>query len=347
MWAARYHGVRDIRIEELEEPQPGAGEVKIKVAHNGICGSDLHEYYSATTAIPLTPHPLTGISAPVLLGHEFSGTIVEVGDGVTGSSIGDRVAVRPTLSCGQCPACRRGLTHICQKLALSGISASSGGLSEFTVIPAANVHKLPEEVSLELGALVEPMAVGHHAIGLSRATSDDTVVILGAGPIGIGLYLALAAQGNTRIVVSEVSAVRRNAISALGAQHVIDPTEEDLVSTVRTLSDGDGAAAVFDAAGAGAAFDGGLPALAPRGQMIVIALHENAFNFNPTSLLLQENEVLASCVYDDADYAAVIQRMATGAYDISGWVEHAPMDQLLEVYEDLRAGRKMKVLVDL
>jgi (R,R)-butanediol dehydrogenase/meso-butanediol dehydrogenase/diacetyl reductase len=347
MWAAKYYGHCDIRIEEVEEPQPRAGEVKVKVAHNGICGTDLHEYYAGANAIPVTPHPLTGISAPVIIGHEFSGTIVEVGDGVTTSSTGDRVAVRPTLTCGKCPACRRGLSHICQKLAFAGISASSGGLSEFVVIPAENIHTLPEQVSLELGALVEPMAVSYHAIARSRATSEDAVVILGAGPIGIGLYLALAAQGYSRIVVSEVSAERRNAISALGAEHVIDPTEQDLASTVRTLSDGDGAAAVFDAAGAGAAFDSGLPTLAPRGQMIVVALHEHAFSFNPSSLLLQENEVLTSCVYDDADYSAVIQHMATGAYDTSGWVEHAPMNQLHEAYEDLRAGRKVKVLIDL
>jgi (R,R)-butanediol dehydrogenase / meso-butanediol dehydrogenase / diacetyl reductase len=347
MRAAVYHGVRDIRLEDIEEPSPGPGEVKIQLAHNGVCGSDLHEYFSASTFIPLEPHPQTGASAPVVLGHEFAGTVVEVGEGVTGTGVGTRAALRPTYSCGTCPSCLRGLPNICRVLAFHGLSASGGGLSEFTVMPAGMVHALPDDVSLELGALVEPMAVGHHAVDRSGLTERDTAVIVGAGPIGIGLLFALRARGFTRVLVSETSPERRAAISGLGADEVIDPRQSDLTEAVFRLSDGVGAAAIFDAAGVGAAIEHSIPALAPRGKVVVVGIHEQPFAFNPTSLLLQEVEVIGSIVYDDADYEAVIRNMAAGVYQIDGWVEHAPLSELLTAFDELRAGRKMKILIDL
>lgn len=347
MRAAVYHGVGDIRIEDAPEPRPGPGEVKIQIAHNGVCGSDLHEYFSAPTFVPLEPHPQTGAAAPVVLGHEFSGTVVEVGEGVTSVAVGQRAALRPTYSCGTCASCVRGLPNICRVLAFHGLSAAGGGLSDFTVMRADMVHPLPDGVSLELGALVEPMAVGHHAVDRSGLTADDTAVIVGAGPIGIGLWFALRARGFTRVLVSETSPQRRAAISGLGAEEVIDPRETDLTDAVLRLSDGVGAAAVFDAAGVGAAIEHSIPALAPRGKIVVVGIHEQPFGFNPTSLLLQEVEVVGSIVYDDSDYRAVIENMAAGLYDTTGWVEHTPLSGLLDAFDELRAGRKMKILVDI
>ena len=148
MRAAVYHGVGDVRVEDVPEPSPGRGEVKIKLAHNGICGSDLHEYYSASTFIPLEPHPQTGVQAPVIMGHEFSGTVAELGEGVTGLEVGQPAALRPTHSCGTCPPCKQGLPNICRILAFHGLSAEGGGLAEYTVVTADQVHPLPEGVSL-------------------------------------------------------------------------------------------------------------------------------------------------------------------------------------------------------
>ncbi len=345
--AAVYYGVGDIRIEDIPMPTVGPGQVKVKLAYNGVCGSDLHEYFSASTFTPVEPHPQTGVKIPVVLGHEFSGEIAEVGAGVTGIEVGQAAALRPTYSCGDCASCRQGLPNICRILAFHGLSADGGGLSEYTVLPAENVHLLPDGVSLELGALVEPMAVGHHAVDRSGLTREDTAVIVGAGPIGIGLWFALKARGFDKVIVSETSPERRAAISGLGAETVIDPRQNDLVETVMELTDGVGAAAVFDAAGVGAAISHSVPALAPRGKIVVVGIHELPFDFNPTSLLLQEVEVIGSIVYDDDDYRAVIANMADGIYDTTGWVEHARLEDLLQVFEDLRAGRKLKVLIDM
>lgn len=347
MRAARYYGVKDVRLEDLPKPEPGPGEVLVKVAHNGICGSDLHEYFSSTAFIPTEPHPLTGVAAPVILGHEFAGTVVDVGKDVDPSLSGARASIRPTYSCGACVSCKQGLTHLCRLMAFHGLSAKGGGLSEFTTLPANMVHPLPEDVSLELGALVEPMAVSYHAVERVELAESDLAVIVGAGPIGLGLWFALRAKNHDRILIVEPSATRRSAISALGAESVIDPTSQDLAEAVFSLTDNRGAAVVFDAAGVAAAIVDSVPVLAPRGTLVVVGVHEHAFDFNPTSLIIQEVNVIGSIVYDDSDYSAVISHMAAGRYDLSGWIEHVPLDGLIEGFELLRAGSKVKILVDL
>lgn len=348
MKAARYYGVQDIRIEDVPEPEPGPGEVKVRVAHNGVCGSDLHEYFSATTFVPTEPHPLTGASIPVVLGHEFAGTVVSVGDAVERVQVGDRVAVRPNYWCGSCAACQAGLVNACGLLAFHGLSGPGGGLSEFTVIGQSHLHLLPDGVSLELGALVEPMAVAHHAVvERSGVREGDLAVIAGLGPIGIGLWLALRARGHEHVVASDPSPERRAAVSALGARHVIDPTATNLHEYCADLTSGTGARVVFDAAGVGAAIESALPALAPRGRVVVVGIHERAMEFNPTALLMQETEIVGSLIYTDDDYTAVIDAMRGGLYSTHDWVSHASLDELPEVLNELRAGRRMKVLIDL
>jgi (R,R)-butanediol dehydrogenase/meso-butanediol dehydrogenase/diacetyl reductase len=345
--AALYHGVRDVRIEEVPEPEPGPGQVEVRVAHNGVCGSDLHEYFSATRSIPREPHPLTGARIPVVLGHEFSGTVVALGDGVSGVAVGDRAAIRPNYSCGECPACRLGHPNACRLLAFHGLSGPGGGLSEFTVVDRAAVHVLPDGVSLELGALVEPMAVSYHAAVRSGVQPGQTALIAGLGPIGIGLFQALRAMGISSVVASDPSPERRAALVALGAEHVVDPTDTDLVALCAELSDGIGATAGFDAAGVGAAISGTLPALAPRGRLVLVGIHEQPTGFDPMSLLFSEKEVLGSAIYTAEDYDWVIAAMAAGRYSVDSWVEHAGLDDLLAVFDALRAGSRTKVLIDL
>ena len=347
MRSAIYPGPHDVRIEDVPEPEPGPGQVKLRVAHNGVCGSDLHEYFSAATFIPTEPHPQTGVSAPVTLGHEFSGTVVAVGEGVTDVVVGDRAAVRPTYACGTCGSCRAGAPNTCRVLAFHGLSGPGGGLSEHTVVEAGMVFPLPDSVSLELGALVEPMAVGHHAVELSGIGPGQVAIVAGLGPIGVGLFFALRARGVTEIIASDPSVARRKTLTELGATCVVDPRETDLTQLARELSEDLGAHAVFDAAGVGAAILTGVDALAPGGKVVVVSIHETSMELNPTSLLLGEAQIVASLVYTDEDYRQVIAGMARGEITSDGWVTRAPLDDLLSVYEDLRAGSRMKVLVDL
>ncbi|MHC1557742.1 2,3-butanediol dehydrogenase [Actinomycetospora sp. C-140] len=347
MRAAVYHHPRDIRLADVDEPEAGPGQVKLRVAHNGVCGSDLHEYFASETFVPVEPHPQTGVRAPVTLGHEFSGTVVATGDGVRSVAAGDRVAVRPTYTCGACPSCRAGAPNTCRVLAFHGLSGHGGGLSEYTVLPESMVFALPENVSLEMGALVEPMAVSYHAVEISGIRPGQLAVIAGLGPIGVGLYFALRAKGITDIVASDPSAQRRAILTGLGARHVIDPTTTEVATAARDATDGLGAEVVFDAAGVGAAILTGIGALAPRGRIVVVGIHEQAMELNPTALLLGEAQIVASLVYTDDDYRHVIASMSRGEITGAGWVDHAPLDDLLTVYEELRRGERMKVLIDL
>jgi (R,R)-butanediol dehydrogenase/meso-butanediol dehydrogenase/diacetyl reductase len=347
MRSAVYYQPHDVRIDDVDAPQPGPGQVKLRVAHNGVCGSDLHEYYASETFVPVEPHPQTGISAPVALGHEFSGTVVAVGDGVSSVAEGDRVAVRPTYTCGECPSCRAGAPNTCRVLAFHGLSGPGGGLSEFTTLPESMVFALPESVSLEMGALVEPMAVSYHAVELSGIQPGRLAVIAGLGPIGVGLFFALRARGVTDIIASDPSAQRREILSRLGADHVIDPTVTEVATAAHEATNGLGAHVVFDAAGVGEAILTGIGALAPQGKVVVVGIHEKAMELNPVALLLGEAQIVASLTYTDDDYRQVIASMSRGEISLEGWVDHAPLDELLTVYDQLRRGERMKVLIDL
>lgn len=346
MKAAVFHAQEDLRIEEVTDPSPGPGQVKLRNAFAGICGSDLHVYYTPEAAgLDFEhPHPLTGSTLPQILGHEFSGTVVELGEGVDGISVGDRVAVWPIYYCGDCAACRRGMYNACQKIGFHGLSSDGGGMAEFTTVDASKLHVLPENVDLRLGALVEPMAVAWHAVSRSGVEPGGTALIAGAGPIGIGVWFALKARGIEKVLVSEPSADRRAIIAALGAT-VVDPVTEDLGAAVTALTDGDGVDVAFDAAGAGPAITSSLASLVPGGRVVVVAIHERTMDFLPTQLVMAETEIAGALAYLPEDFDAVIAAMAEGVYDTTGWVKDVPLDGVVDAIHALRGGAGAKILV--
>lgn len=346
MKAAVFHAQEDLRIEEVADPSPGPGQVKLRNAFAGICGSDLHVYYTPEAAgLDFEhPHPLTGSTLPQILGHEFSGTVVELGEGVDGISVGDRVAVWPIYYCGDCAACRRGMYNACQKIGFHGLSSNGGGMAEFTTVDASKLHVLPENVDLRLGALVEPMAVAWHAVSRSGVEPGGTALIAGAGPIGIGVWFALKARGIEKVLVSEPSADRRAIIAALGAT-VVDPVTEDLGAAVTDLTDGDGVDVAFDAAGAGPAVTSSLASLVPGGRVVVVAIHERTMDFLPTQLVMAETEIAGALAYLPEDFDAVIAAMAAGVYDTTGWVKDVPLDGVVDAIHALRGGAGAKILV--
>ena len=161
MKALRYHGRGDLRVDEVAAGDLLPGMVQVDVEWCGICGSDLHEYESGPLSVPQNaPHPLTGDMTPVVMGHEFAGTVAAVGAGTEGISVGDRVAVEPLLYCRDCDYCRSGDYHMCAMFGVLGVHGIAGGFSQNAVVPAYTLHLLPDSVSSEVGALVEPLAVG-------------------------------------------------------------------------------------------------------------------------------------------------------------------------------------------
>lgn len=340
--AALYYGVKDVRLEDIEVAPPGPGEVLLEIAFCGVCGSDLHEYFSSQTVTPVGEHPLTGASLPIVLGHEFAGTVKQLGTGVDTVAVGARVAVRPTYSCGDCASCLRGHPNTCSKLAFHGLSGPGGGLSTYTVVNASMVFVLPDGVTLEQGALVEPMAVARHGVSLVVDDSTQVAFVGGAGPIGIGAIFALRASGVSDILVADLSSARRALAERLGAT-AFDPSERTLVEVLedRVLD------VAVEAAGVGAVVSSAIEALGPRGRLVLLGIHERPMSLDPTSLLYQEVTVIGSSTYTDDDYRAVIEAMAAGGYEPDGWVETRPLDALHQTFEDLRSGGPAKVLINL
>ena len=189
MKAALYYGYRDLRVEEIPEPAVLPGTVKVKVAWAGICGTDRHEYNGPVWIPTQKPHRITGRQAPLVLGHELAGTIVELGAGVTGWQVGDRVTASGNIVCGQCRWCQSGRVNLCENLAFNGIG-TDGAFAEFAVLPAYQLFRVPASVSLERAVLTEPLACGVHATHRIGDLQDKTVAIVGPGMIGISRILA-------------------------------------------------------------------------------------------------------------------------------------------------------------
>ncbi|MFL0287424.1 2,3-butanediol dehydrogenase [Mycobacterium sp. SMC-21] len=345
MRAAVYYGPNKVSVEDVAIPTPGPGQVQLQVGFNGICGTDLHEYYAGPIFVPTQPHPLTHQELPLTLGHEFSGTVTAVGAGVTDWREGDRVAVEPIYKCDHCGPCAAGNYNVCQQIGFHGLM-SDGGMAEYTVVPTNMLHRLPDNVSLELGALVEPMSVAYHAATLGDVESGDTAMVFGAGPIGIGLWFALRGKGLQEVFVVEPSPTRRAAIEALGAV-TLDPTVIDVPGFIADHTYGAGADAVYDAAGVTPAVETALACVGSRKPMVSVAIYEKPLQTPLLNLVMNESRIQGSLCYTGADFEAVIALMAQGAYDTSGWVAQIPIgDVVSEGFEALHAGNKMKVLVD-
>ena len=184
MKAAVWHGRRDVRVENVNEPPPPPpGQVQVKVAWCGICGTDLHEYEGGPLYIPLErPHALTGVQAPVIIGHEMSGEVTAIGEGVEDFAPGDRIAACPIIGCGECRWCRSGSMAQCDRVAFLGTSWTGGALAERLNINAYQCYHLADSISDEIGALVEPFSATVRAVAQSGAGTDDNVAIIGAGP---------------------------------------------------------------------------------------------------------------------------------------------------------------------
>lgn len=239
--AVRYHGNQDIRTEEVDTRATLAdGEIRLAPAWCGICGTDVHEYQHGPLFPPTKdkPHPLTGDCMPIILGHEFSGTVTEVSPSVNNVSVGDKVAVEGLLTDDTCYACSINRRNICQQSAFLGLSTNPGGLCESIVIPSSTVHRLSPTFSLEHAALVEPLSVAWNAVETSTIESKHSAIVFGAGPIGQAIILCLKAKGIKTIIASEPTKSRHAQAKALGATHSLNPTETDVVVKAKEICDG-------------------------------------------------------------------------------------------------------------
>lgn len=331
MKAALWYGKNDVRVEEIAEPKIVKGSVKIKVEWCGICGSDLHEYLGGPIFIPVgQPHPLSGNTAPVVLGHEFSGEIVEIGEGVTKFNVGDRVAVEPIVACGKCAACREGKYNLCSSLGFHGLCGSGGGFAEYTVFPEEFVHKIPDNMSYEQAALIEPMAVALHSIRMANFKTGDTAIVLGSGPIGLATIECLKAAGAKLVVVLQRKSIRQEYAKKAGADVVLDPNEVNIIEEVKKLTNGVGVDAAFETTGAKIGFNTGLECLKFEGTMVITSIWEGETSFNPNVLVFTEKKIVGTIAYRH-EFPATIAQMSDGRIKAEGYItKRISLDDIVE-----------------
>lgn len=313
MKAARWHGRNDIRIEEVPDPgAPGPGEVILRVAYCGICGTDLEEYRAGPLFIPVErPHPLTGRQAPLILGHEFAGEVVAVGPGVTDLRPGDRVAPDVLITCGRCYWCQRHQVTLCEQMAALGLSGD-GGLAEYCRAPATMCVKLPPTLRLDHAALAEPLAVAVRAVRKSRLQVGETAAVFGGGTIGLLCLQVARAAGASAVVVVEPHPGRRRLAEDLGARAVLDPAA-DPVAALRTLFGGIGPDVVIEASGAVTAAPLAIESARKGGRVVLVGLPVGPTAFNFFAVVTTEKEIIGSLshVYDE-DFRTAVHLLAEG-----------------------------------
>ncbi|KAJ5855250.1 hypothetical protein N7455_009198 [Penicillium solitum] len=323
--ALRYYGKEDIRLEQIPSRPCKPNEIRIEVAYCGICGSDIHEYLDGPIFPPQpgTKNPWTGESLPVTLGHEMSGVIVELGSAVTDLKVGSKVAVNPALDdrhygAEPCTTCSLGKSNICKRFACYGLNADGGGFASEIVVNAVSCLPLPDSVSLEVGALLEPLAVAWHSIRLSGFGKNQTALVLGAGPIGLAIVMLLRFWGAKTIIVSEMTSSRKKMAKKFGADIVVDPSERNHASADPVRSavqdvNPDGVDVAFEAIGIQATLDAAIASIRPGGTVFNVAIHEKPLHLNLNDLTFFEKKLIGGICYTTEDFAEVIRALESGS----------------------------------
>lgn len=345
MKAAVWYGEKDVRVEEREVRSVQAGQVKIKVEYAGICGSDLHAYHHGVGIQEEQEHPLSHQKAPLTLGHEFAGTIVELGENVSGINVGQRVVVEPLYHCGVCEYCLHGQYNQCVDFGFVGLN-SDGGFAEYVVVEAYMVHQIPDEVSFEEGALVEPTAVAMHAVRHSSLKVGQKVVVYGAGPIGLLTVLCAKAAGASQIFAVDVFDERLDLAAKLGAI----PVNSAKVNATEVISQQSGGIDIaFEAAGVQPTMDSAVSIVKKGGQVVVIAAISKPLQVDFFQLLVKEATITATLAYRHI-FPEIISLIAAGALDVKQVITHTiKLDDIVEQGLELLLSDKShaKILVQI
>ena len=337
MKALYYPAFDELVVTERPDPAPGPGEVLVRVAACGLCGSELETFKARSPR--RTP--------PLVMGHEFCGTIEALGPSVDGVEVGARVVSHSLVPCGQCVRCRRGDTHLCAHRQIFGMHRP-GAFAEFVPVPARCLMPWPEGLPAEAACLAEPLANGVHMVHLTQAWRPRTVLVIGAGPIGLMAQQAYQTMAGAEVVVADLSPERRAVADRLGAAQTFDPREADPVAVMHARTDGEGADVVIDAVGLGLTKRQSITATRPGGAAVWIGLHEDAVTFDSYAVTLPERHVLGTYAATQAELADAVGLMASGRVDVTSWPTVFPLDAGVEAFHrmlDARGADLKAVLV--
>jgi (R,R)-butanediol dehydrogenase / meso-butanediol dehydrogenase / diacetyl reductase len=326
MKAAIYQGNHSFVTGTSEPVSPGPGEVRLDVAYCGVCGTDVHIYHGAMDA---------RVNPPQIIGHEASAEVAEIGEGVEGLSIGDRVAVRP-LRFGEPSAFDKGCEHVGKNLKFIGIDTPGAMQSSWTV-PAYTLHKLPDSVSLLDGALIEPVAVACHDVRLGEVTEGETCVVIGGGPIGLLIGL-VARQKGAKVIVSEVNTARLGLAEELGLE-TVNPAEQDLVKEVGARTDGAMADVVFEVSGSAAGVEVMTELPNVRGRIVMVAIHPQPKPVNLFKFFWSEIRMIGARLYEPEDFDEAIQLVADQRIPVAPLITQVnPLDEAQKIFEAIDAN---------
>lgn len=330
-----YEGNGTVSPTQLTAASPAAGDVQIAVAYTGLCGTDLHIVHGSMDQ---------RVRTPLVFGHEMSGTVSAVGEGVTDWQVGDAVTVMPLDWDGTCPACLAGNQHICQNLDFIGID-SPGSLQQLWNVPERTLVRVPAGTPLDHAALIEPVAVAVHDVRRSELVPGDRAVVIGGGPIGL-LIATVARHFGADVLVIELDEKRRAQIADLGFT-TLDPRERDQKDAVDEWTGGAGADVVFEVSGAAQAVLGATDLAKVRGTIVVVAIHPTPRPLDLQRVFWRELRILGARVYQRADFETAVELIAAGVIPADRLISRiVSLDDAPAAFAELESGRAMKILVD-
>ncbi len=325
--AAFYRGNKSFQVEQINATPPADGEVAIRIAYCGVCGTDMHVYHGNMDA---------RVGHNRVLGHEMSGVVEAVGTGVTSISRGQKVVVRPLDHCGNCPACNAGHTHICHSLKFLGLD-TDGAMQEIWNVPAHTVHVLPDTIRMDHAALIEPLAVACHDVRLSGLNTGEDALVIGGGPIGV-LVAMVAREAGGNVVISEVNPNRLAIARQLGFD-TVNPSEEDLPAFVNERTGNKGADVVFEVSGTQPGVDAMTACASTKGRIVMVAIHASKPNIDLFQFFWRELQLIGARVYEGEDYEKAISLIASGSIEADTVItDVSPLSNIQAAFESLDAS---------
>lgn len=330
MKAARFYDKGDIRIEDIPEPEI-SGTVGIQVAWCGICGTDLHEFIDGPIFIPPCghPHPISGESAPITMGHEFSGVIYALGEGVDDLQIGQHVVVEPYIIADDVPTGKDDAYHLSKNMNFIGLAGRGGGLSEKIAVKRRWVHPISNKIPLDQAALIEPLSVSHHAYMRSGAQTGDIALVGGGGPIGLLLSAILKAKGVT-VIMTELSDKRKEKARESGvADYILDPSEVDVVTEVMKITQQRGVDVAFECSSVNKVMDTLVAAMKPTGVIVIVSIWSHPATINVHSVVMKELDIRGTIAYVN-DHQETIRLVEEGKINLAPFItQRIALDDLV------------------
>ena len=333
MKAARRYGEADVRLEEIELPPLKGNQIKLAVEWAGFCGGDKKSYKRPLMGDPVTP------------GHEFSGTVIELGNEVTQIKIGDRVVVDPLFLCGKCENCRKGYRNLCQNRIGFGSSGVFGAFAEETIVNEDMAYKIPDNLPLDVAAVAEPTCIAAHGLRLSKFKPGDTAAVFGAGAIGLLMVSLLKASGCTKIIATARTPSKLELARKLGAHIAFNPEGPDGAAQIQALANSVDVA--YELSEAQSSVDAAMTMLRARGELVMLSLPSGPLLYDARTAIHKEINILTSA-FTNGEFPMVTKLLASGAVDGGAIItKKIHLDDIVkEGYETLQSdSSQLKILV--